>query len=94
MNRQDLLQTIRERFSDAITGVYEKSAKRVYIQIQADSIVRFAQFLFKDIGARFNIASGVDGRTQMEILYHFTVDKLSTAIKLTFSQCSSGSHQN
>jgi len=82
MNRQDLLQTIRERFSDAITGVYEKSAKRVYIQIRADSIVRFAQFLFKDIGARFNIASGVDGRTQMEILYHFTVEDIDLVISL------------
>jgi NADH-quinone oxidoreductase subunit C len=82
MNRQELLQTLRERFSDAITGVYEKSAKRVYIQIQAESIVRLAEFLFKDIGARFNIASGVDGRNQMEILYHFTVEDIDLVISL------------
>jgi NADH-quinone oxidoreductase subunit C len=82
MNRQELLQTLRERFSDAITRVYEKSTKRVYIQIQADSIVRFAEFLFKEIGARFNIASGVDGRNQMEILYHFTVEDIDLVISL------------
>lgn len=82
MNRQELLQIIREQFSDAITGVYEKSAKRVYIQIQADSLVRIAEFLFKDIGARFNIASGVDGRKQMEILYHFTVEDIDLVISL------------
>ncbi|UCE62507.1 MAG: NADH-quinone oxidoreductase subunit C [Nitrospirota bacterium] len=82
MNREELLQHLQERFSDAIVGVYEKSAKRIYIQIQADSLVRFAQFLFKDIGARFNIASGVDGRTQMEILYHFTVEDIDLVISL------------
>jgi len=82
MNRQELLQTLRERFPDAITGVYEKSAKRVYVQIKADSIVRIAEFLFKEIGARFNIASGVDGRNQMEILYHFTVEDIDLVISL------------
>jgi NADH-quinone oxidoreductase subunit C len=82
MNREELLQTLRERFSDAITRVYEKSAKRVYIQIQADAIVPFAAFLFKDIGARFNVASGVDGRNQMEILYHFTVEDIDLVISL------------
>jgi Ni,Fe-hydrogenase III component G len=82
MNRQELLQTLRERFADAITGVYEKSAKRVYIQIKADSIVRMSEFLFKEIGARFNIASGVDGRNQMEILYHFTVEDIDLVISL------------
>jgi Ni,Fe-hydrogenase III component G len=81
-NRQELLQTLRERFADAITSVYEKSAKRVYIQIKADSIVRMSEFLFKEIGARFNIASGVDGRNQMEILYHFTVEDIDLVISL------------
>ena len=82
MNREELLQILRERFSDAITGVYEKSEKRVYIQIKANAIVRIAEYLFKEIGARFNIASGVDGRNQMEILYHFTVEDIDLVISL------------
>lgn len=82
MDRQELLQSLRERFSESITGMYEKSAKRVYIQIQSDAIVPLAEFLFKDIGARFNIASGVDGRNQMEILYHFTVEDIDLVISL------------
>ena len=71
MSRQELLKTLRERFPDEILGVFEKSPKRVYIQIQPDAIVRLAQYLFTEMRARFNIASGVDGRNQMEILYHF-----------------------
>lgn len=82
MTRAELLQALRERFADAITGVFEKSPKRVYIQIKSDAIVRIAEYLFKDIGARFNIASGVDGRNQMEILYHFTLDDIDLVISL------------
>ena len=82
MSREELLQTLRERFPDAITGVYEKSPKRVYIQIKSDAIVSIAEYLFKEIKARFNIASGVDGRNQMEILYHFTVEDIDLIISL------------
>lgn len=82
MTREELLHTLRERFSDAVTGVYEKSPKRVYINIKQDAIVSIAEYLFKDIGARFNIASGVDGRNQMEILYHFTVEDIDLVISL------------
>jgi Ni,Fe-hydrogenase III component G len=82
MNRQELLQVLRQRFSEEIISVFEKSPKRVYIQIQPDAIVRLAQYLFKEIRARFIIASGVDGRNQMEILYHFTVEDIDLVISL------------
>ncbi len=82
MNRQEVLQTFRDRFPEAIRGVYERSAKRVYVQLQADAIVSAAAFLFKEIGARFNVASGVDCRTHMEILYHFTVEDIDLVISL------------
>ena len=82
MNRQELLQVLRQRFSEEIISVFEKSPKRFYIQIQPDAIVRLAQYLFKEIRARFIIASGVDGRNQMEILYHFTVEEINLVISL------------
>jgi len=82
MNRQEILQTLKERFPEDVTSVYEKSAKRVYIQIKPNAIVGMAQFIFKEIGARFNIASGVDARNHMEILYHFTVEDIDLVISL------------
>ena len=82
MNRQESLQVLRQRFSEEIISVFEKSPKRVYIQIQPDAIVRLAQYLFKEIRARFIIASGVDGRNQMEILYHFNVEDIDLVISL------------
>jgi Ni,Fe-hydrogenase III component G len=82
MNRQEILQVLKERFPEEVTGVYEKSAKRVYIQVKPSAIVEMAQFIFKEIGARFNIASGVDARNHMEILYHFTVEDIDLVISL------------
>lgn len=82
MNRQELLQELRERFPNQMIRVFEKSAKRVYVEIKPEAIVRFAEYLFREIGARFNIASGVDGRDHMEILYHFTVEEIDLVISL------------
>ncbi len=82
MNRQELLQELRERFPNQMIRVFEKSAKRVYVEIKPEAIVRVAEYLFREIGARFNIASGVDGRDHMEILYHFTVEEIDLVISL------------
>ena len=82
MNRQEILQAFKERFPEQVFGIQEKSTKRAYIQVKPSTIVAMAQFLFKEIGARFNIASGVDARTHMEILYHFTVEDIDLVISL------------
>jgi len=82
MNRAQILQALTERFPEEIIGIYEKSPKRIYIEIEANALVRIAQYIFKELGARFNIASGVDGRNEMEILYHFTVEDINLVISL------------
>jgi len=82
MNRQEILQTLKERFPEDVTGVFEKSAKRVYVEIKPSAIVEMAQFIFKEIGARFIIASGVDARNHMEILYHFAEEDIDLVISL------------
>ena len=82
MTREKVLEEIRERFKEDILNVFDKSPKRVYIDIKPESIVKLAKYLFKDLGARFNIASGVDVRHHMEILYHFTLEKIPLLISL------------
>jgi Ni,Fe-hydrogenase III component G len=82
MNRQEILQALKEKFPEEVAGVYEKSAKRVYVEIKPSVIVGMAQFIFKEIGARFIIASGVDARNHMEILYHFAEEDIDLLISL------------
>ena len=82
MRREEILKDIRAKFREDIIDFFDKSAKRVYIEIKTESIVKGANYIFKDLGARFNIASGVDARQHMEILYHFTIEDINLLISL------------
>jgi len=80
--REEILKDIQTRFGDDIVDFFDKSSKRVYIEIKPESIVRVASHIFKELEARFNIASGIDARTHIEILYHFSLEDINLLISL------------
>ena len=82
MTREELLNEIKERFAQDIVEVYDRSADRIYLEIAPQAIVPVATYVFKDVKARFSIASGVDVRTHLEIVYHFTVEYLHLILSL------------
>lgn len=82
MRREDILKDLTTRFKEDIIDLFDKSSKRVYIEIKPKSLVKMATYIFKDLKARFNIASGVDTRYHIEILYHFTVEDINLLISL------------
>jgi len=82
MSREEILNDLREKFKTDIIEILDKSYKRIYIEIKPQSISKVAQYIFKDLKARFNTASGVDHRNYMEILYHFTLEDINLLISL------------
>jgi NADH-quinone oxidoreductase subunit C len=82
MTRAEVLADIRERFGADTIELFDKSPRRVYLQIRPEAIVRVATYLFRTLGARFNIASGTDLRDTIEILYHFIIEDLNLLISL------------
>jgi Ni,Fe-hydrogenase III component G len=82
MTREEVLSGIRTRFGDLILEFFDKSAKRVYIDLKPVGLVPLASHLFQDLGARFHIASGVDTRFHLEVLYHFSVETLNLLVTL------------
>ena len=82
MQREEILKDIREKFKEDIVDIFDKSPKRVYIEIKKESLIKIAAYVFKDLKARFNIATGVDARSHMEILYHFTFEEINLLISL------------
>lgn len=82
MTREEVLNSIRTRFGDDIVEIFDKSPKRVYMEIRPQAIVKVATYIFRDLSARFNTASGVDSRAHMEILYHFTVEDINLLISI------------
>ena len=82
MKREEVLNNIRDKFKEDIIDFFDKSSKRVYIEIKPASLVKLVTYIFKTLGARFNIASGTDLRFDIEILYHFTFEELNLLISL------------
>jgi Ni,Fe-hydrogenase III component G len=80
MTRAEVLNDLKKRFKNDIIHIIDKSPKRVYIEIKPESIRSVAGYVFKDLKARFNTATGVDVRQHMEILYHFTFEELDLII--------------
>jgi Ni,Fe-hydrogenase III component G len=82
MTRDAVLQDIKGRFGEDILDFFDKSPKRVYIEVKPDALVPAATYIFKDLEARFHIASGIDARTHLEILYHFSIETMNLLISL------------
>ncbi|MFH1772392.1 MAG: NADH-quinone oxidoreductase subunit C [Candidatus Omnitrophota bacterium] len=82
MNKEEILQDLQTRFKDSIVNTIDKSQTRVYFEIKSQGLVKIATYIFNGLGARFNIASGVDCPHTIEILYHFTIEEINLVISL------------
>lgn len=82
MTREEIVKGIQDKFGGRIKKFYDKSAKRIYIDIDRNDVLDFTRFIFKDSGARFNTATAVDHPEQIEIMYHFDFDRLGFIITL------------
>ena len=82
MTREEVLTDLNKRFKGDIIEVLDKSPTRVYTEIKPESIISVGSYIFKELGARFNIASGSDFGSHFEILYHFIVEDINLIISL------------
>lgn len=82
MKREQILRDIKDRFSKDIIDFLDKSPTRFYLEIKPEVLKEVARYIFRNLKARFNIASGVDARFNTEILYHFTLEKINLLISL------------
>jgi Ni,Fe-hydrogenase III component G len=69
-----VIENIRERFGSKV-DIFEKSSKRFYVTVDKKDIKEILKYIFRDLGARFSIASGLDNPGYMEVLYHMAFDK-------------------
>ena len=80
MTCEEVRVDLRERFGKDILEFFEKSDKRLYLGVRPEALVTVASFIFRDLKARFHTASGVDARTHIEVLYHFSIEDLGYLI--------------
>lgn len=79
---EEILARIKDEFSKKILKVFEKSRHRIYIDFDSKDIPQVVSFLFREMGGRLATATGIDGRKNIEILYHFSFDSSGTIVSL------------
>lgn len=82
MGYQETIHDLKHKFPQEIINIKSNSQKRAYVDIEPESLIKIANYIFHEKGARFNIASGVDCRDHIEILYHFTLEDINLVISL------------
>jgi len=70
----NILEEIRTKFGNKV-DIFVKSKKRVYVSVSLDDAKVVIGYLFRILGARMSIATGIDTRTGVEMLYHMAFDK-------------------
>jgi len=71
-----ILEELKIKFPAVSIKIH--SPRRVYIKISKDDAHDLAKFLFTEKKFRFSIATGIDTREGIEILYHFSHDEAGT----------------
>ncbi|MFA5042805.1 MAG: NADH-quinone oxidoreductase subunit C [Kiritimatiellia bacterium] len=75
MTRDELLERVKGGLGDKILRWTEKSARRIYVEVKPEDIPEATRFLFKELEARFSIATGMDTPAAIEVLYHWAFDQ-------------------
>jgi Ni,Fe-hydrogenase III component G len=74
MKAEDTVNRIRGALADHLTAFEKKNDRRVYIDIGPESVLEAGTVLFEEIGARLQIATGVDTPQGIEVMYHWALD--------------------
>ena len=77
MTREEALAAIRDGLGERIVDWHEKSMRRIYVEVEPEAVPDATRLVHKELGARFQIASGIDTPSAIEILYHWAFDSLN-----------------
>jgi NADH-quinone oxidoreductase subunit C len=81
----DRIEKIRKALEGKAKNWREHHGGRFYCDVAPEKLVEVARLLFENHGLRLATASGLDGRSHMEILYHFSADSEGAFISLRVS---------
>lgn len=82
MNKEAVIEMLVKQFSKDIVGTNVLNQKRVIVSIKPDSLTKIAEFLHKESGFRFIIASAIHSLHGFEIHYHFSKDDIGLILNL------------
>jgi len=69
----DVTGKLNERFGDDVT-ITERNKKRYVVTVAPENMCKVCRYVFRDLGARMSTATGIDQRSSVELMYHFSMD--------------------
>jgi NADH-quinone oxidoreductase subunit C len=82
MSRVKIIEEFRKEHGRDILEVTEISHKRMTISVEPEAILKIAEYLLKNAGLRFIIASALHTRKGFEIHYHFSKDEIGLILNI------------
>ena len=74
MVNHDIITAIKTQLGDCILKFEKKSEQRFYVDITAGTLTQVSEVMLDSFGARLQIATGVDTRDGIEVMYHWALD--------------------
>jgi len=82
MDKELIIEKFKTKFQPDILEITEKNQRRIVITINPDSLTRIAEWLYKEEGFRFIIASALHTKKGFEIHYHFSKDEIGLILNI------------
>ena len=82
MDTVKIIEKLKERFGSVIIEVNTRNNKRSVVTIDPDSLLKVADYLYKEAGFRFIIASAIHTKRGFEIHYHFSFDETGLVLNI------------
>ncbi|MCM8784967.1 MAG: NADH-quinone oxidoreductase subunit C [Candidatus Omnitrophica bacterium] len=77
-----MIEKIKERLKDKIKEIKIHNERRVYLTIDRKDLRDVVNIIFNELGARYQIVTGIENFDNFELLYHFSFDKQGLIISL------------
>lgn len=79
---KEIIGLLKENLGDRIKEMKIHNNRRIYVTVDKKDIKDCTKIIFKDLNARYIIASGIENFDNFEVLYHFGFDKEGAIVSI------------
>ena len=82
MDTEKIIEKLKERFGSQILEINTRNHKRSMVTINPGSLPKVAEYMYKEAGLRFIIATAIHTKRGFEIHYHFSHDEIGLVLNI------------
>ncbi|MCX7705806.1 MAG: NADH-quinone oxidoreductase subunit C [bacterium] len=83
MNREEIVEKIRERLAENIIDISSPSPRRIFILARTERLIEIIKILKEEFGfSHLSTITGVDRTTDFEILYHLADNFFALTVRV------------